>query len=56
MKVDIEITVISKKAIGFEKGGRKSFSPVYNSRCDPDLNIGKAAIKSIPCKYSIYIG
>ena len=40
---------IKKDYIGFRKGNRNGTSVMYNIRCDPDLGVGKAAVRRIPC-------
>ena len=40
---------IKKDSIGFRKGNRNGISAMYNIRCDPDLGVGKAAVRRIPC-------
>ena len=46
---DVKMVGIKKDYIGFRKGNRNSKSVMYNIRCDPDLGVGKAAVRSIPC-------
>ena len=40
---------MKKDSIGFKKGNRNGISAMYNIRCDPDLGVGKAAVRRIPC-------
>ena len=38
---------IKKESIGFLKENRNGISSMYNIRCDPDLGVGKAAVRRI---------
>ena len=38
-----------KKGINFKKGKRNGILFMYNIRCDPDLGVGKATVRRIPC-------
>ena len=40
---------MKKKVVGLETGKYNGISSMYNFRCDPDLGIGKAACRRIPC-------
>ena len=40
---------IKKKVVGLDNGKYIGISSMYNFRCDPDLGIGKAACRRIPC-------
>ena len=40
---------MDKKVVGLETGKYNGISSMYNFRCDPDLGIGKAACRRIPC-------
>ena len=46
-KDDIETTGITKQTIGFKKGNRNGISSMYNIRCEPDLGVGRAALRGI---------
>ena len=40
---------MKKKAVGLYNGKYMGISSMYNFSCDPDLCIGKAACRRIPC-------
>ena len=46
---------IKKDSIGFRKGNRNGISTMYNIRCDPDLVVGKTAVRRISCAYAFCI-
>ena len=46
-KDDIETTGITKQTIGFKKENRNGISFMYTIRCEPDLGVGKAALRRI---------
>ena len=48
-KDDVEMVGIKKDSIRFRKVNRNGISAMYNIRCDPDLGLGKAAVRRIPC-------
>ena len=43
------MTGMKKKVMGLDNGKYMGISSMYNFRCDPDLGIGKAACRRIPC-------
>ena len=45
----VQIVGTKKKVVGLETGKYNGISSMYNFRCDPDLGIGKAACRKIPC-------
>ena len=46
---DVQMVGMKKKVVGLETGKYNGISSMYNFRCDPDLGIGKAACRRIPC-------
>ena len=40
---------MKEKVLGLETRKYNGISSIYNFRCDPDLCIGKAACRRIPC-------
>ena len=40
---------IKKKVVGLDNGKYMWISSMYSFRCDPELGIGKAACRRIPC-------
>ena len=40
---------IKRDSIGFRTGNGDGISVMYNIRCDPDLGLGKAAVRRIAC-------
>ena len=46
---------IKKDYIGLRKGNRYGISVMYNIGCDPDLGVGKAAARKLPCACSFCI-
>ena len=38
---------INKEGLGFSKGNRNGISSIYNIRCDPDIGVGKVAVRRI---------
>jgi len=42
---------MKKKVMGLDNGKYMGISYIYNFRCDPDLGIGNAACRRIPCVY-----
>ena len=40
---------MKKKVVGLDNGKYIGISSMYNFRCDPDLDIGKATCRRIPC-------
>ena len=46
---DVQMVEMKKKVIGLETGKYMGISSMYNFRYDPDLGIGKAACRRIPC-------
>ena len=46
---DVQIVGMKKKVVGLEMGKYNGISSMYNFRYDPDLSIGKAACRRIPC-------
>ena len=47
---------MKKKVVGLDNGKNIGISSMYNFRCDPDLGIGKAACRRIPCVYLACLG
>ena len=45
------MTGMKKKVVGLDNGKYMGISCMYNFRCDPDLGIGKATCRRIPCTY-----
>lgn len=46
---DVSYSGIKMKLEGFKKGKRNGISSMYNIRADPNLGIGRLAIRRIPC-------
>ena len=46
---DVQIVGMKKKVVGLETGKYNGILSMNNFRCDPDLGIGKAACRRIPC-------
>jgi hypothetical protein len=46
---DVSFTNVKMKATGFLPGPKNGLLGMYNLRTDPDLGIGKAAVRRIPC-------
>ena len=44
-----------KKTIGMKNGKMMGISAIYNFRSDPDMGIGKIAIRRIPCACNGYL-
>ena len=40
---------MKNKVVGLDNGKYMRISSMYNFRCNPDLGIGKAVCKRIPC-------
>ena len=45
----VHMIEMNKKVVGLDDGKHMGISSMYNFRCDPDLGIGKAACRRIPC-------
>ena len=48
-KNDVMMTDLKKKVVGMRKENSIGVSAMYNFRPDPDLGVGKIAIRRIPC-------
>ena len=46
---------IKKDSSVFRKGIRNGISSMYNIRCNPELGVGKADVRRIPCACSFCI-
>ena len=46
---------IKKEDVGFKKENWNSISSIYNIRYAPNVSVGKAAVRMIPCTYNTCI-
>ena len=54
-KDDVMVVGIKKESIDFRKGNRNGMSSMYNTRCNPKLEVGKADFRKVPCLFSFCI-
>ena len=54
-KDDVMVVGIMKESIDFRKGNRNGISSMYNTRCNPKLEVGKADFRRVPCLFSFCI-
>ena len=45
----VPMTGMKKKVVGLDNGKYIGISSIYNFRCDPALDIEKAACRRVPC-------
>ena len=48
-KADVKMVGIKKESSNFRKGNRNVISSMYDIRYYPELGVGKAAVRRIPC-------